>query len=487
MGTVGEVSHSCYRPYNYYMIFANGYTYNTTTTYKYPVLPYSTRSDMFPEALCIALSKLQANAPAHSYTYTRSEVLREFGRPIEDMFDSFEEEPIASGSIAQVYRAIFKQQKVAVKVRHPNVEMQIKMDFDIMNAIIVCVENFFGLDWLNLSESMIQFSHTIASQTDLEVESYHLKLFEYNFKGWKVFNFPRPILTTKSIIIESFLAGDHVSNLIDLVKKQRQASSDDHYPMQLLDAAHFIVTRGEDLYLKMLIQDNLMHADMHPGNIFLQLIPKKSIDNSRKDNSRDVDEYWMFNKDHVHYEIGLVDAGMVAILTEGEKRNFIGLLEAMGEGDGGEAADCVLEFSLANKQQITQSDNEYRKRNDAFRKDMSSLFKVISRGYGTNVDIGEVLRGILTLIRKHRITIDTNYATLVMNALCLDSLAKSLLPSYSILDGAKLLLRLNRRSKKLPSFVRSFAMKIIFPTMLRMKSMQDRWFLEKAKKDHALL
>lgn len=435
---------------------------------------------MFPEALCIALSQLQANAPVHSFSYTQSEVLREFGQTIDTMFDSFEEYPIASGSIAQVYRAIYNKQKVAVKVRHPNVEMQIKMDFDIMNAIIVCVENFFGLDWLNLSESMIQFSHTIASQTDLEVESYHLHLFEENFRGWKVFNFPKPILTRKSIIIESFLPGDHVSSLIDLVK---QRSSDGKYPLQLLDAAHFIVTRGEDLYLKMLIQDNLMHADMHPGNIFLQLIPKKPVDDSLKD----IDKYWMFNRQNMNYEIGLVDAGMVAILTESEKRNFIGLLEAMGEGDGFEAADCVLEFSLANRQQKMQSDDEYNNRNNAFKVDMSKLFKMISRGYGTNVDIGEVLRGILTLIRKHRITIDTNYATLVMNALCLDSLAKSLLPSYSILDGAKLLLRLNRRAKRLPLFVRTIAMKVVFPTMLRMKHMQDQWFLRKTKIDHALL
>jgi len=435
---------------------------------------------MFPEALCIALSQLQANAPMHSFSYTQSQVLLEFGQSIDSMFDSFEEQPIASGSIAQVYRAVYNNQKVAVKVRHPNVEMQIKMDFDIMNVIIKCVENFFGLDYLNLSESMIQFSHTIASQTDLEVESYHLKLFEKNFRGWKVFNFPKPLITRKSIIVESYLSGDHVSILIDLVKEKTDGGK---YPIHLLDAAHFIVTRGEDLYLKMLIQDNLMHADMHPGNIFLQLIPKKSVD----DNLKGTDKYWMFNTRNVDYEIGLVDAGMVAILTESEKKNFIGLLEAMGEGDGSEAADCVLEFSLANRQQKIQSDEEYNKRNKAFRVDMTKLFKMISRGYGTNVDIGEVLRGILTLIRKHRITIDTNYATLVMNALCLDSLAKSLLPSYSILDGAKLLLRLNRRAKRLPSIVRSIAMKIIFPTILSIKHIQDRWFLKKVKVNQTLL
>ena len=173
---------------------------------------------------------------------------------------------------------------------------------------------------------------------------------------------------------------------------------------------------------------------------------------------------------------------MVAILTSDENRNFIGLLEAMGEGDGREAADYVLQFSLSNnKHNQQQSLKEYNNRIEMFKYDMSILFNNIAKGYGTNVDIGEVLRGILTVIRKHQITIDTNYATLVMNALCLDSLAKSLLPSYSILDGAKLLLRLNRRTKRLPNIIRTMVMKIFFPTILKFKTIQDQIFLKTLK------
>jgi aarF domain-containing kinase len=118
-------------------------------------------------------------------------------------------------------------------------------------------------------------------------------------------------------------------------------------------------------------------------------------------------------------------------------------MESMGEGRGDEAADYVMKFSSKGH----TYDDETRQ---AFRKDMKELFDRVCRGYGYDVDIGVTLRGILHLIRVHHITIEANYATLVMNVLCLDSMARALLPTYNILDGGKPLLRYNRSTKHLP-------------------------------------
>ena len=79
---------------------------------------------------------------------------------------------------------------------------------------------------------------------------------------------------------------------------------------------------------------------------------------------------------------------------------------------------------------------------------MVRLFGNVCRGYGTNVDIGTVLRGILCLLRDNKVSIDSNYATLVLNALCLDGLGKQILPSYNILDGAKPLLEFYRGCRR---------------------------------------
>ena len=164
-------------------------------------------------------------------------------------------------------------------------------------------------------------------------------------------------------------------------------------------AAHFIVSRGEDTYLKMLLVDNLMHADLHPGNILLDAPSRRKR------------------------RIVLLDVGMVARLTSAESEAFIGLLHAVGAGDGRAGARAVLRFSERPQEHCVG-----REATRAFADDMHALFLERCRGYGTGVKFGEVLRGVLTLVRTHRVTLDANYMTLVMNVLCLEGMARALLP-----------------------------------------------------------
>lgn len=165
----------------------------------------------------------------------------------------------------------------------------------------------------------------------------------------------------------------------------------------------------------------------------------------------------------------LVDAGMVAQLTNSEKRNFIGLLECIGIGNGVEAAMYIMDFSVNNNYPI-----ELRRR---FTDEISSFFTATTKGYGKGVDIGTTLRGILTLVRKYQISIDANYATIIMNALCLDSLAHMLMPTYNIIDGAKPLLQTHRFCKKLlGSFTSTYLTKLTLPISLLFKMKADDSF-----------
>lgn len=136
-------------------------------------------------------------------------------------------------------------------------------------------------------------------------------------------------------------------------------------------------------------------------------------------------------------QITLVDAGMVAQLSDEESSNFIGLLTSIGEGDGVAAAEFALQFS---SQGCISEESKAK-----FKEKMSEYFRTNCRGYGTNVDIGEVLRGVLGLVREHHIRIDANYATLVINVLCVESLGRRICPSYNVLDASKPLLQTYRR------------------------------------------
>lgn len=392
----------------------------------------STRPDMFPEKLCAALSRLHSQAPTHSYQYTRQEVEKAMLKPLSDSFDFFEKKPIASGSIAQVHRAKLNGTFVAVKVRHPRVVSRIVTDFVLMRGLVD------WLSWLapgiNIKSSVDQFSSTMVAQTRLDIEGEHLKRFNWNFgmPNWRDIGFPGVLFDSRSVLIETFEPG----RLMSEYTLQRSLNMGGT-PLER-GLAHFVVSRGEDLYLKMLLVDNLMHADLHPGNILLDISGQKP-------------------------RLILLDVGMVARLTQAESDAFVGLLHAMGAGNGKRAAQVVLRFS---EEQTCKSTVDQQ----AFQKDMQSMFAERCRGFGTNIQFGSVLRGVLTLCRKHRVSIDANYMTLVINVLCLEAMAGALLPDYNVLDAARPLLDAQKHLPR-PIFY------LAIPLIRRLKGLRDRaWF-----------
>ena len=102
----------------------------------------ATRPDLFARDLCSELAKLHTKAPAHSFSFSKRSIESAFGRKLSEIFETFEEEPVASGSVAQVHQATLKYRYpgqqikpvvVAVKVRHPGVGEAIRRDFAIIN------------------------------------------------------------------------------------------------------------------------------------------------------------------------------------------------------------------------------------------------------------------------------------------------------------------------------------------------------------------
>jgi len=468
----------------------------------------STRSDMFPDELCQALSDLHADAPAHQWKITQQTVEEALSIPKGTLFEIFEEfdlEPIASGSIAQVHRAVLRKcensydeknekcnrtygETVAVKVRHPNVSQLIDMDFRLMSILADVIDRIPSLSWLRVRDSVEQFSHTMAAQAHLNVEAHHLEVLNYNFRRWDSVHFPMPIFACSSVIIETFERGEICSAIIDkydnLAANKRSTIENDNknssssqkdmntglgYELMPVPLAQFIVTTGLSLYLKMLLVDNLMHADLHPGNIMLdwKLFGEHIGDSSPlsslgvvvpvsgkgRSNIKERKKSYLSKREMklaaaeltggFYGQICLVDAGMVAQLDDDESTNFIGLISALGEGDGRAAAEAVLRFT---SQKNHDGDDGCRRdltlqQREVFIKDMIELFDEKCRGYGTNVDFGEVVRGVLGVVKKHHVQMGANYATLVVNALCIESLAKRVCPSYNVLDASKPLLR----------------------------------------------
>jgi predicted unusual protein kinase regulating ubiquinone biosynthesis (AarF/ABC1/UbiB family) len=217
----------------------------------------STRPDVLPQAYADALSSLQEKAPEVPTAEIRETIERELGKPVEELFATFDWTPVAAASLAQVHRASLGGGTiVAVKVRRPDVEQLMRRDLDAIET---------GLRWFyrlfprrskrtNLRASFSEFRRYTLLELDFSHEGKTIGRFRRNFAARTDVHFPD-------------VHWSHTSQgvlTLDWVEGMRL-----HEAAATLDpeAKTRLVTLLVDVLLQMFISDGLFHADLHPGNI----------------------------------------------------------------------------------------------------------------------------------------------------------------------------------------------------------------------------
>ncbi|CAM6085667.1 unnamed protein product [Calypogeia fissa] len=369
----------------------------------------ATRPDLFPRDLCYHLSKLHSKAPSHNFAQTRRTVEGAFRRKLDEIFEDFEEEPVASGSIAQVHRAVLKYRHpgqkskpmtVAVKVRHPGVSEVIRRDFTIINWLAKISTYVPGISWLRLDESVQQFAVFMLTQVDLAREAAHLSRFIYNFRRWKDVSFPKPLypLVHPEVLVETFEDGESVANFVEKPEKTKMSKG----------LAHI----GTHTLLKMLLVDNFIHADMHPGNILVR---------SNSSGKR------LFRpKPHVV----LLDVGMTVELSQRDRKTLLDFFKAVASKDGRQAAECTLQFS-----QDQSCPNP-----EAFKDAVENVFEFWSSGEAETLHAGDCMQELLEQVRLHKVNIDGDVCTVMVTTLVLEGWQRKLDPELNIMDTLNALL-----------------------------------------------
>jgi len=335
-------------------------------------------------------------------------------------------------------------------VRHPGVERQMTLDFQLMRVLAGACKRFGLLRRFQLDQSLESFSDTMTGQVNLDVEAANLDRFIWNFRKWRAVSFPRPMVASHGVIVETLEGGlsiaDHIAGQEGtLLPPALTATLEPVAPSSL--ALH-VVAEGQRIYTQMLLVDNFMHADLHPGNILLR--------NKLTAGGMDAGKV---QSEIAEPQFVLVDAGMVAELSTYEREAFVGFFNAMGAGDGAEAGRSVLAFGNGNAD-MTVSERS------GFVDAMAALFADKCKGYGTGVNVGDVLRETLSLVRVHHVGIDANFATLVINALCIEGLAQQLTPEACLLDEVGPMLRAHKWLG--PDFLSQ-----VNPLITRWRNMQD--------------
>eukprot|EP00798_Chlamydomonas_sp_ICE-L_P015242 gene15242-21324_t len=363
----------------------------------------ATRADIFPEDFCDIMSALHEHAPTHSYLESKKEVEASFGLPIDTLFIDFQEEALASGSIAQVHRAKLRMKdgslrEVVVKVRHPKVAHNIWLDFQVLKPLASAASGIPALKFANLKQSISMFSHTMTAQCDMRVEAAHLRRFASNFSGAaNQVTTPRPIpgLVTEGVLVETFEPGRSVS----------------YYTKNRTPVNTEIVSLGVDTYLGMLLQHNFVHTDLHPGNIMVRML------------------------DHDGGTVSMDAAEQMAI-DENEKQeqqqSRAGAkkkqqLQPVTKSDG----------ELACKHLLHWAEEQLCPNPGAFKQDVLALFQEWCNVHAKEgVDLDRVMKAVLRLCSEHEVSVDSSYASLVIAVCVIVGFATSLDPEVNIIDAA---------------------------------------------------
>ena len=439
------------------------------------------------------MSKLHANAPAHSMHRTRQIVEAAFdGKRFEDIFDEFDERPLGVGAIAQVYKAKLKsdvaapadcdvaQERadlrrnvrrsvstvlkstpnrvpssyVAVKVLHPGVERTVRRDLRIMGFFASALNMIPTIEWLSLPDEVIQFGEMMKLQLDLRIEAANLAKFRRNFKERSTAWFPFPYLefTSRNVLVEEFA---HGIPLADFLENGGGVFQRD------------IAQEGLDAFLRMVLLDNFVHADLHPGNIMVRFytaqqpdLPKirrrsNDDDGSQSADQADVTEQvlsrlrpYRKRRDPEAWEAELkkidaegfrpqlifIDTGLVTELNTTNRRNFLDLFRAVAAFDGYKAGHLMCERC---RQPEAVLDKE------VFALKMQHLVlnvKSSTLALG-NVKIGDILYQVLSMVRGHHVRLEGDFVNVVISILLLEGIGRSLDPQLDLLSSSLPILR----------------------------------------------
>ncbi|QDG50806.1 AarF/ABC1/UbiB kinase family protein [Persicimonas caeni] len=342
----------------------------------------STRPDILPPEFIDELKNLQDRVPALSFEQVREQVESNLDGAIEELFEEFQEKPLAAASIGQAHRAVLPSGRaVVVKVQRPGISEKIRSDLDILYYLARFLEATIEEVELYTPTAIVrEFERAILNELDFLQEAQNIEEFGNNFAEMPTVEVPEVEheYTTSQILTMEFIDADKLASL----------EGGSERAIRVLDTLL-------EAMVKMVLYDGFFHGDPHPGNIMV-----------REDDT-----------------IVFIDFGLVGRLSESQQDDLIDLILTILTGD----VDGVSRSLLSMGYPVGRVNLR------EFKADITRIRnKYLAMNLG-DIEVGEFVQETMNAAQKHRIRINTNYAVLTKAAMTIEGIMRELEPDMDIM------------------------------------------------------
>ena len=348
----------------------------------------SGRADLIPPAYIEELVKLLDAAPPVAFDEIREVVERELDTHLEQLFQQFEEVPLASASIGQVHRAtLFDGQRVVVKVQRPGIEAEVEADLDLLLRQARFLERRSEtMRDQNIVAIVEELARSVREELDYQMEGRNAERLRINLSDDPRLILPRVYwsLTTRQVITLEYLEGIQFNQ----VEQLRSAG------YNLPSLAHVAV----EGYLKQIFVDGFYQADPHPANLLA-----------------------------IGERVGLLDFGNVGHLTLHQKQ-LLGdmFLQILDEDTEGVARTVIRMGAIRRRPSI-----------EAMERDLQRL---LIRYWGISLEdlpVGEMLAEIFKTAYQHNVYLPGDLALLARTIITMEGTARMLDPDFVLVDAVR--------------------------------------------------
>ena len=320
---------------------------------------------VLPSAYADELAKLQERVEPEPSAVARRTIERELGRPVEELFGSFDDEPFAAASLAQVYRAkLHDRHVVAVKVQRDGIEEQVHIDLELISYLAGVLEDHS--DELRLyrpRELASRFRSRTLEELDFRREAANADRFAANFADEPDVVFPRayPELSSSRVLTMSLVRGTTFASM-----GPRKLSRVD---------GKALGERGAEVWLEMVFRDGFVHSDPHPGNLVV-------LSGTR---------------------LGIIDTGMVLRVDDGTREQFVELIDALVNGSSTDFAEALL----ATCEHPPGTDVA------SLADDLDGLTTTYGNRSVRSIDAGQAIRDLAEVVHEHRLLLPAKISMLL--------------------------------------------------------------------------